>query len=813
MKKLFSVKDWVNVRSDKNTAPSVVGSNGAGQQELVNVSSTANNVVAGTSVNNPGNVPVVNNAYNADNRSNAYNTDTTREDVERVIKQIEVQHVDITSDYHDWVKIGFAFAAEFGKNGRGYFNRVSRMYPNYKQKDIDKQYNKCLGSKGSGVTIASFFQIAKEHGIDISKPKCDPVAVASVDKKPTDRAASEPTQKPTTSPEPNGFMDFWFLKNQLSLPLLEYKPVNEEAKEERLSSATSDTVAALKSYAESKDVTPKTTEEPQIQEPMVFAEKPDKCKDGKVESAAHSVSGLDSESIDNQSLKDDIYCPSSASHSTQGATALEPPKTKNPKNHLVAQESKWILEEEELPHFPQSVYDSLPPFLRQVMDCSSQSEDRDMVLMGTLTCLSATLHNVCGKYDGNVWYPMLYFFVMADAGMGKGALTYCRQLVVPINKQLREISEQQIHEYKEAQKLAKQDGEHASGEEPKRRTLFIPTNSSASAFVEQLDNNEGIGLMFDTECDTLSAVLKSDFGDYSSYLRKAYHHEPIEISRRKDNEFRCIEEPKLALCLSGTPEQLHTLTPDAENGLYSRILTYHIPFRAEFRDTLVEDAFDDDVISSSLRERFYKLGLKYQQMRESFFRGGSYFVCIPGHLCSVFNSHFREVNQQTVDEVSNAMQGIVRRIAFAVFRIMMVLTAIRFMDEVANPSALAHGGKPVRLTCSDEDFHIAMEIGKVLTYHSIYCYAHLPKTVSSLGNGGKVLGKREKMKVLLEALPDCFDKSQFKAVSESLKFSPNTTAKWINNYIADGCLERDSKDHYRKTGMTSDEVLSHPKAS
>ena len=804
MKKHFSVKDWVNVRSDKNTTPGVVSSDVAGQQELVNVSSTANNAVVGTSVNNPGNVPAVNNVYNAD---------TTREDVERIIRQIELQHVDITSDYHEWVKIGFAFAAEFGKNGRGYFNRVSRMYPNYKQKDIDKQYNKCLGSKGSGVTIASFFQIAKEHGIDISKPKCDPVAVASVDKKPTDRAASEPTQKPTTSPEPNGFMDFWFLQNQLSLPLLEYKPIIVEATKKAPCGCDTNTVADPESHIESEVVKLESTETPQIQEPMVFAEESDNGKEDKAESVVHSVLVNNGDSIDNQSIEGNICCPSSASPSTLETTASESPKTKNPKNHLVAKESKWILEEEELPHFPQSVYDSLPPFLRQVMDCSSQSEDRDMVLMGSLTCLSATLHNVCGKYDGNVWFPMLYFFVMADAGMGKGALTYCRQLVVPINKQLREISEQQIREYKEAQKLAKQDGEHASGEEPKRRTLFIPTNSSASAFVEQLDNNEGIGLMFDTECDTLSAVLKSDFGDYSSYLRKAYHHEPIEISRRKDNEFRCIEEPKLALCLSGTPEQLHTLTPDAENGLYSRILTYHIPFRAEFRDTLVEDAFDDDVISSSLRERFYKLGLKYQQMRESFFRGGSYFVCIPGHLCSVFNSHFREVNQQTVDEVSNAMQGIVRRIAFAVFRIMMVLTAIRFMDEVANPSALAHGGKPVRLTCSDEDFHIAMEIGKVLTYHSIYCYAHLPKTVSSLGNGGKVLGKREKMKVLLEALPDCFDKSQFKAVSESLKFSPNTTAKWINNYINDGCLERDSKDHYRKVVVASDEGSSHPKAS
>lgn len=45
------------------------------------------------------------------------------------------------------------------------------------------------------------------------------------------------------------------------------------------------------------------------------------------------------------------------------------------------------------------------------------------------------------------------------------------------------------------------------------------------------------------------------------------------------------------------------------------------------------------------------------------------------------------MNQEVVDDISHDMQSVVRRLAFTVFRIMMVLTSIRFMDETPNPSA------------------------------------------------------------------------------------------------------------------------------
>lgn len=614
------------------------------------------------------NVPSKNNTENCNtsNVPSAYPTsnENTRAKVERIVSLIEQKGIDITNGYDNWLKVGFALTSEFQEAGRGFFHRVSRQSTEYKASDTDKQYNKCLSAHGDGISIATFFQMAKDAGIDISN--------------------SKEIQEPVV-----GTLDIWTSGNQIS---------------------------------------------------------------------------------------------------------------KKPNIQPVEVDSKWILDEESLPHFPAFIYDMLPPFLKEVLGNCISEDDRDMMLMGMLTCISATLHNVVGEYNHDDWHPMLYFFVMADAGMGKGSLKYCREIVVPIHNELREASERLMKEYKESKSENKPGEKTASDadEAPHRRTLFIPTNSSAASVIQQLDNNDGIGLIFDTECDTLSAILKSEYGDYSTIIRKSYHHEPIDLSRRKDDEYRVIERPMLAICLSGTPGQLYTLTPQAEDGTFSRITCYHIPFKAEFRDVLVESA-NTNSDSYTLRDRFFQLGKLYKQRRESFFRGGKYRIVIPQEYCKEFNEHFRQMNQEVVDDISHDMQSVVRRLAFTVFRIMMVLTSIRFMDETTNPSALTpKDGSRIVLRCSKDDFDIAMALGDVLIYHTVYCYAHLPQSKVTTNGQGEIATKKSKMEQLLAALPDTFDREIYRATSKKQGYPESTTAKWINDYIRQGRLEHTNQNSYRK---------------
>lgn len=88
-------------------------------------------------------------------------------EVEVITRRIENYQIDLTCNYQDWIKLGFAFADEFGETGRNYFHRVSRFYSGYDPAGTDRQFDKCLQGKKSGVTIKTFFQAAKDAGVNI----------------------------------------------------------------------------------------------------------------------------------------------------------------------------------------------------------------------------------------------------------------------------------------------------------------------------------------------------------------------------------------------------------------------------------------------------------------------------------------------------------------------------------------------------------------------------------------------------------------------------------------------------------------------
>jgi hypothetical protein len=102
---------------------------------------------------------------------NAMVFDVIKNDVEQAIKQIENTQTDITANYDNWLKIGFAFAKQFGEAGRAYFHRLSKFNIEYEKNTCDRQYDSCLKSSGEGVTIKTFFHLAKEAGLTSLKNK------------------------------------------------------------------------------------------------------------------------------------------------------------------------------------------------------------------------------------------------------------------------------------------------------------------------------------------------------------------------------------------------------------------------------------------------------------------------------------------------------------------------------------------------------------------------------------------------------------------------------------------------------------------
>jgi predicted P-loop ATPase len=92
----------------------------------------------------------------------------TTTDFENILKQITGRGINICETYSDWLKIGFAFAEEFGEGGRSYFHEISQFSQKYKTRTTDNQYNQCLKANGiKRAGLSSFYYLAKLNNVNI----------------------------------------------------------------------------------------------------------------------------------------------------------------------------------------------------------------------------------------------------------------------------------------------------------------------------------------------------------------------------------------------------------------------------------------------------------------------------------------------------------------------------------------------------------------------------------------------------------------------------------------------------------------------
>ncbi|MEE4176325.1 MAG: hypothetical protein V2I46_02325 [Bacteroides sp.] len=61
--------------------------------------------------------------------------------------------------------------------------------------------------------------------------------------------------------------------------------------------------------------------------------------------------------------------------------------------------------------------------MQKVMQVAETDEKRDLLLLGSLTTLSACLVRIFGFYNNRSVYPKLFLFVTARTSAGKGRLT------------------------------------------------------------------------------------------------------------------------------------------------------------------------------------------------------------------------------------------------------------------------------------------------------------------------------------------------------------------------------------------------------
>ncbi len=409
------------------------------------------------------------------------------------------------------------------------------------------------------------------------------------------------------------------------------------------------------------------------------------------------------------------------------------------------------------PFFPDKIFDKLPGLLAKACSVFVEKRERDVYLTGALGVLSGCMPNTSGAYDRRVTYPNLYTFIIAPAASGKGMLAYAKILGMARHSQLLSDSRKDIEAYKkEKQRYEVSQYNFRKGKIPNPpkepevkplKVLFIPANSSSAMLIRQLQSNASNGILFETEADTLGNVLKQDWGGYSDILRKAAHHECISYSRKQNDEFVEITTPRLSVVLSGTPNQVISLIPSVEDGLFSRFLFYIFDIEVVWRDVSPAGA------DTNFREHFKNLSEEVLEMI-SFLEKHPTEFNLRKDQWAFLNDSFGKALQRINKRVGQGALSIVKRLGLISFRIAMILSSIRkFENKNTQP----------KLHCQGDDFHTAISLAETYLEHALYLYEQLPQSEFSA-----MSGLSEKKKQLYQLLPDQFKRKQ--AVEQGKQF-------------------------------------------
>ena len=461
---------------------------------------------------------------------------------------------------------------------------------------------------------------------------------------------------------------------------------------------------------------------------------------------------------------------SAYSHHTQEHKKFEPKQK--------ATDQEETHPEEQMPTLPDAVFDTIPEFLKHITQVATTKEERDILLLGSLVTLSVAFPKLIGKYGDNPVNTNLFIFISAKASAGKGILIHCRKLVEPIHLALRnqaKIMKQQFEV--DMQEYNANKGKDANTEKPQKppqKMLFIPANNSATGFLEILGDSDKRGLIFETEGDTLAKAFKSDYGDFSDGFRNAFQHEPISYYRRTDKEYVEIDRPCLSALLSGTPKQITTLIPNAENGLFSRFMFYVMNMKLIWKDVFASKT------ENGLDVHFEKLGNEFYSLYQTLQANPDVHFSLTSSQQLQFNQFFEKMQTLYVNIQEEEIISSVRRLGLIAFRIMMIFSALRIMED---------GNIEQTIYCNDTDFQNTLDMITILVKHSSYVYSQIAQETYK----PKPKHKKEQF---LENLPYHFNRQTYVATALSLGITDKSAQRYIKEFKDADIIQYDGHDQY-----------------
>ena len=460
-----------------------------------------------------------------------------------------------------------------------------------------------------------------------------------------------------------------------------------------------------------------------------------------------------------------------------------------------------------LPTFPEADW---PKILLLIMSYATSPTQRDVMLIGALTAIGASMERyVRCPYAGKLQSPCLQSFIVAPSASGKGILSLIRLLVEPIHDEIRQQVAAEVKAYKKEKAaydvMGKERSKVEAPQMPKNRMFLISGNNTGTGILQNIMDANGTGLICETEADTISAAIGSEYGHWSDTLRKAFDHDRLSYNRRTDQEYREVKKSYLSVLLSGTPAQVKPLIPSTENGLFSRQLFYYMHGIWAWINQFESGEADLEAI-------FTDIGLEWKKQLDLMKTHGVHTLRLTDEQKQEFNTLFSDLFFRSGLANDNEMSSSIARLAVNTCRIMAEVAMIRALEcdqpyQFKNSSIhLLTPDKEIAtdnikdgiitrwdVTITAEDFKAVLELVTPLYRHATHILSFLPSTeVKHRANADR--------DALFEAMGNQFTRAQVSEQATIMKIKPNTAFGWLNRLIKKGLFTNaDDKGIYTRT--------------
>lgn len=441
------------------------------------------------------------------------------------------------------------------------------------------------------------------------------------------------------------------------------------------------------------------------------------------------------------------------------------------------------------PKIPCTLYENMPQIIQKGARAFNDERERDVFLTSALAVLSGSISNVKGLYDGNEVYPNLYSFCVAPPASGKGALKFAKMLgdkyhdnLVMSSREAEKMYLQEMEIYKTKKQAAKKSriDLDQEPEKPSFKILFIPANTSYAKVLLHIEQNKGVGIICETEADTMGNTFKQDWGGYSDMLRKAFHHDRISSSRKTNNEYIEVDQPRLSVSLTGTPGQVAGLIASSEDGLFSRFIFY--TFKANQLWKNVSPAAG----RMNLTTYFKELSEEVHQMI-LFLEEHNTVIELSQEQWNKINDFGKSKLLEVSTFTSESASSVVKRLGLITYRICMLFTAMRKVENAECTESMM---------CTNTDFDIAIQLAEIYLNHSVLMFNNLPRQTTEIYfKGGN--NKRN----FYKALPNEFTRHEAIEISKRFDMSTRSVDELLKNLL-DGYLTQPKTGFYQKQSRT-----------